>query len=90
VWLGVLSSSRAEAGAAFGCCDCSGADRIDLYGKKAGTVTEQEARVAIKQVTEEKQTRHGLARHGKARQGIGMARRGTAGQGRAWHGKAGI
>jgi sRNA-binding protein len=32
----------------------AGANRIDLYGKKAGTVTEQEARAATKQVIEEK------------------------------------
>jgi sRNA-binding protein len=33
----------------------AGADRIDLYGKKAGTVTEQEARAATRQVADEKQ-----------------------------------
>jgi sRNA-binding protein len=33
----------------------AGADRIDLDGKKAGTVTEQEARAATRQVADEKQ-----------------------------------
>jgi sRNA-binding protein len=33
----------------------AGADRIDLNGKKAGTVTESEARAAARQVAEEKQ-----------------------------------
>jgi sRNA-binding protein len=33
----------------------AGADRIDLYGKKSGTVTEQEARAAARQVAGEKQ-----------------------------------